>query len=167
MPALRIRYQTIEFDQVDIHVRTLRDKQQYLDRDNAAQKLNISSASWPLFGVVWASSRILAELLCDYDIGGKRILEVGCGIGLSSLLLNQRQANITATDHHPEAEHFLSENVKLNQGRAIPFVRTGWAEKRAAWADSTSLSAATCSMSRIMWSCSPALSTGTPQSIAR
>lgn len=131
MPALRIRYQTIEFDQVDIHVRTLRDKQQYLDRDNAAQKLNISSASWPLFGVVWASSRILAELLCDYDIGGKRILEVGCGIGLSSLLLNQRQANITATDHHPEAEHFLSENVKLNQGRAIPFVRTGWAEKKS------------------------------------
>ena len=37
----------------------------------------------------------------------KRILEVGCGIGLSSLILNRLNADITATDYHPEAEKFL------------------------------------------------------------
>jgi predicted nicotinamide N-methyase len=59
-------------------------------------------------------------------VAGRRILEVGCGIGLASLMLNQRLADITATDHHPSAGAFLRHNVDLNHGRAIPFLRTGW-----------------------------------------
>ena len=129
MSLLRIRYQTIEFGDVDIHVRTLRDNLQYLDVDGVAEKLGISSATWPLFGVVWASSEVLAHHMFDYQVAGKRILEVGCGIALASLLLNHRLADITATDYHPEAGPFLLKNVQLNMGKAIPFVRTGWADK--------------------------------------
>ena len=128
MSTLRLRYHTIEFGEIDIHLRTLRDKQQYLDVDNVAEKLGISSAIWSLFGVVWQSSEVLSHYLFDYDIAGKRILEVGCGIGLASLILNYRHANITATDYHPEAEQFLLENVLLNKGKTIPFVRTGWGD---------------------------------------
>ena len=47
-------------------------------------------------------------------------------------MLNYRHANITATDHHPEAEHFLDKNVQLNNGNIIPFTRTGWADKKTA-----------------------------------
>ena len=61
-----------------------------------------------------------------FDIKDKRILEVGCGVGLTSLMLNSRIADITATDHHPEANAYLQLNVDLNEGRSIPFVRTGW-----------------------------------------
>ena len=129
MSSLRIRYQTLEFDDVDIHVRTLRDKQQYDDVDGVAEELGISSASWPLFGVVWASSEVLAHLMFEHNIADKRILEVGCGIGLSSLVLNHRRADITATDHHPEVEQFLLQNTELNKGEAIPYVRTGWADE--------------------------------------
>lgn len=129
MSSLRVRYQTIEFGEVDIHVRTLRDNQEFLDVDGVAAKLGISSATWPLFGIVWASSEVLAHLMFDYKIGTKRILEVGCGIGLASLVLNHRHADITATDYHPEAEHFLSENVQLNKGREIPFIRTAWEDE--------------------------------------
>ncbi|WP_097459041.1 class I SAM-dependent methyltransferase [Mangrovitalea sediminis] len=132
MKALRLRYQTIEFDDIDIHVRTLRDNQQFSDVDGVAEKLGISSASWPLFGIIWASGRVLAHLMVDYDVEGRRILEVGCGIALASLVLNHRQADITATDYHPEAEKFLHENVRLNQGESIPFVRTGWEDDPAA-----------------------------------
>jgi predicted nicotinamide N-methyase len=96
--------------------------------DGVAEKLGISSAQWPLFGVVWDSARVLAHFMFDFEITGKRILEVGCGIGLSSLMLNQRLADITATDYHPEVETFLIENVRLNNGRLIPFVRTAWAD---------------------------------------
>lgn len=129
MSALRFRYQTLEFDDVDIHLRTLRDKQQFQDDDGVAEKLGISSATWSLFGVVWDSSEVLAHFVFDFDIAGKRILEVGCGIGLASLVLNQRHADITATDYHPEAENFLQENVALNQGDDIPFVHTGWGDE--------------------------------------
>jgi predicted nicotinamide N-methyase len=132
MTSLRFRYRTIEFGDVDIHVRSLRDRQQYVDLEGVAEDLGISSATWPLFGVVWASGEVLAHLMFDYEIAGRRILEVGCGIALASLVLNQRAANITATDYHPEAEGFLLENVRLNDGKEIPFVRTGWCDARSA-----------------------------------
>lgn len=131
MPPCRIRYQTIEFDKVDIHVRTLRDSQQFYDIDDVAEKLGISSATWPLFGVIWDSSLVLAHFVFDFDISGKRILEVGCGIGLSSLVLNQRLADITATDYHPEVGGFLLENTKLNKAKEIPFIRTGWDDEES------------------------------------
>ncbi|MFH0780945.1 MAG: methyltransferase domain-containing protein [Pseudomonadota bacterium] len=129
MSPLRIRYQTLEFGEVDIHLRTLRDRQEFLDCDGIAEKLGICSAAWPIFGVVWGSGEVLAHLMFDYQIAGIRILEVGCGMALASLVLNYRLADITATDYHPEAEYFLLENVQLNKGKKIPFFRTGWADK--------------------------------------
>lgn len=129
-PPLRFRYQTVEFGaNTDIHVRTLKDNQQFADPLRRAADLGICSAAWPIFGVLWDAGRVLAGLMHEYPIDGLRILEIGCGIGLASLVLNQREADITATDHHPEAGPFLAYNVDLNEGRAIPFVRTGWADE--------------------------------------
>ncbi len=53
MTKVRIRYQTIEFGDMDIHLRTLRDHLQYEDKGGVAEKLGISSATWNIFGVVW------------------------------------------------------------------------------------------------------------------
>jgi len=129
MLPLRYRYQTVEFDTFDIHLRTLRDNQQFLDPDGIAERLGISSATWPLFGIVWPSGKILARHMLEYDIDGRRILEIGCGIGLASLVLSLRNADVSATDYHPEVGAFLAENVRINGGREIPFVRTGWADE--------------------------------------
>jgi len=129
MQPLRFRYQTIEIGDVDIHIRSLRDKQQFSDTLGEAAALGISSAQWSLFGVVWESSEILAGEMAVFAIEGKRILELGCGMALSSLLLNARHADITATDIHPEAGNFLAENVRLNNGVKIPFLRTGWKDE--------------------------------------
>jgi 2-polyprenyl-3-methyl-5-hydroxy-6-metoxy-1,4-benzoquinol methylase len=126
MKPLRVRYQTIEFDTVDIHLKTLRDNQQFNDPFGEAEAFGISSAQWPLFGIVWPSSEILAHEMEHFPIEGKRILEVGCGIALTSLLLNTRHADITATDIHPEVGIFLAENVRLNNAAKIPFLRTDW-----------------------------------------
>lgn len=75
---LRVRYQTIEFGKTDIHLCTLPDKQQFSDPDDVALKLGISSAMWPIFGVVWPSGMVLAHYMSDYKTHGKRILEIGC-----------------------------------------------------------------------------------------
>lgn len=131
MPSLRLRYQTIEFGDTDIHVRTLRDRQEFSDEKGLASDLGISSSLWSLFGVVWASGELLARLMYDFEIEGQRILEVGCGIAVASLVLNHRLADITATDYHPEVETFLFENTRLNGLRTIPFVRTGWNDAMA------------------------------------
>jgi predicted nicotinamide N-methyase len=116
----------MEIGPIDIHVRTLWDICQFLDADGVAKKVGISSTAWPIFGIIWPSSEVLAHTMLDYKIKGKRILEVGCGIALSSLVLNHRLADITATDYHPEVLPFLLANVALNNGKKIPFVRTGW-----------------------------------------
>ena len=126
MADLRYQYQTIEFDNIDIHVKTLRDKNQFFDPENKAEEIGISSATWPLFGVIWESERVLADLMATIDIKNKRILEVGCGIGLASLILNHRNADITATDYHPNTQEFLNNNTDLNKDSRIPFERIDW-----------------------------------------
>ncbi|WP_417618694.1 class I SAM-dependent methyltransferase [Oceanisphaera sp.] len=128
---VRVRYQTIEVGHKDIHLCTLRDNQQFSDTKGIAQELGICSASWPMFGVVWPSSQVLAHYMLDYDIAGKRILEVGCGIALSSILLNQRHADITATDYHPKVEYFLDRNTLLNNNKEIAFERVDWADEHS------------------------------------
>ncbi|MCZ2722712.1 methyltransferase domain-containing protein [Marinomonas sp. 15G1-11] len=124
---LRVRYQTIELGSSDIHICTLRDNQEFSDPKGIAEALGISSASWPLFGIVWPSGLVLANYLLDYKTEGKRILEIGCGIALSSLLLNHRNEDITATDYHPEVESFLNRNTLLNDDKDITFERVDWA----------------------------------------
>ena len=127
MTALRLNYQTVEFGDIDVHLCTLRNNQEFYDPTGIAEKLGISSASWPIFGIVWPSSLVLANYMLDYKTEGKRILEIGCGIALSSLLLNEKHADITATDYHPEVEQFLNRNTKLNNGKNIAFERVDWA----------------------------------------
>lgn len=129
MTNLRLCYQTLEFGSIDIHLCTLRDNQQFHDQEGIAEKLGISSASWPFFGVIWPSGLVLAHFINEYHTGTKRILEIGCGVAISSLLLNKKNADITATDYHPEAEKFLQRNTLLNQGRSIAFERVDWGDK--------------------------------------
>ncbi len=128
---IRIRYQTIEVGENDIHLCTLRDNQQFSDPKELARDLGICSASWPIFGVIWPSSIVLANHMANYNIDNKRILELGCGMALSSLLLNERDADITATDYHPEVAGFLKRNVQLNNKKEIAFERVDWANDKS------------------------------------
>lgn len=132
MTNLRLSYQTIEFGKTDIHLCTLRNKQEFHDPNGIAKALGISSAAWPIFGIVWPSSLVLAHHITNYDLGSKRVLEIGCGTAISSLLLNKKNVDITATDYHPETEFFLNRNTELNGDKPIPFERTGWGDKNDA-----------------------------------
>lgn len=128
MTTPRYRYQTLNVGPTQVHLRTLLDNQQFSDDQGLAAALGISSANWPIFGVLWPSGQVLANLMLTHQVQGKRILEVGCGIALSSHVLNARHADISATDYHPEVENFLLENTRINAGNCIPFTRTGWAD---------------------------------------
>jgi predicted nicotinamide N-methyase len=128
MTKLRLSYQTVEFGKTDIHLCTLRNRQEFHDPEGVAEDFGISSAQWPIFGVVWPSSRVLAHHISDYNTGSKRILEIGCGMALSSLLLNKQHANITATDYHPETGIFLARNALLNEDEPIAYKQVDWAD---------------------------------------
>jgi predicted nicotinamide N-methyase len=61
-----------------------------------------------------------------YEIEGKRILELGCGLGLASLVLHRRGGDITASDNHPLAAAFLLENLLLNDLPAMKYEVGNW-----------------------------------------
>lgn len=119
MPGYLTRLSNVRLGGFDYRIRSLSDRQQFADPYGRAAQVGISSANWSLFGQIWPSGRLLAETMSRFDIEGKRILELGCGLGLASLVLTRRGANITASDHHPLAESFLSHNAGLN-GLSIP-----------------------------------------------
>ena len=120
MPGYTTREVTIRLGEHDYSIRALSDRQQFSDPHHDAARIGISSSLWCLFGQVWPSGRVLAQAMCSFDVSGKRILELGCGLGLSSLVLQRRCADITASDHHPLAESFLQHNAIQN---LLPHVR--------------------------------------------
>ncbi len=63
MTNLRLRYQTIEFGDIDIHLCTLRNRQEFSDPKGIAAQLGISAASGPVFGVIWPSGLVLANFI--------------------------------------------------------------------------------------------------------
>jgi len=125
---LKFRYQTFDVGPHEIRLRLLRDLDQYDDPHDTAKAAGISRKAWPLFGMVWASSEILAQLMLDHEISGKRILEIGCGMALVSHVLNARGADITAMDIHPVVGEFLADNTALNSQDPIPFMNASWGD---------------------------------------
>jgi predicted nicotinamide N-methyase len=126
-PGYRIKYSTLSIGAEDFHLCSLRDKQQFADRDGLAERAGISSATWPLFGQLWPAGEVLAQTLSGMAVQGLRILELGCGLGLTSLLLQRLGADITASDHHPLAGEFLLRNAALNELQPITYLNCDWA----------------------------------------
>jgi len=126
MPGYTTRRLVLRFGGHDYRIRALSDLQQFADPNRHAERVGISSAQWSLFGQVWPSGRVLAEAMSVYAIAGKRILEIGCGLGLASLVLQFRGADVVASDHHPLAEPFLAYNSALNGLPAVDYRELEW-----------------------------------------
>lgn len=131
MPGYLTRQHTLRLGDHDYRIRALHDLQQFADPDGDAERAGISSSLWSLFGQVWPSGRVLAEAMCVFDVQGKRILEIGCGLGLSSLVLQRRRADVVASDHHPLAESFLAHNAALNDLPTLAYRNLPWADADA------------------------------------
>ena len=128
MPGYLLKHESIAVAGVDnLTIRSLLDRQQYSDPLGAAERLGISSASWPLFGLLWPSGAHMAARLAQRPVTpGERILEIGCGLALASLVGHRRGANVTASDCHPLASSFLRENLRLNHLAPLPYRHGQW-----------------------------------------
>jgi predicted nicotinamide N-methyase len=115
-----------------LQIRSLLDRQQFDDPLGEAELAGISSAAWPLFGLLWPSGRVLADAMVLFEIRGKRILEIGCGLALASLVLHRRGGDITASDSHPLAAAFLAENLRLNDLPQMKYEIGNWGRSNPA-----------------------------------
>lgn len=110
-----------------LNIRSLLDRQQFFDPLGEAERLGISSASWPLFGLLWPSAAHLAGRMALHPVTpGERILEIGCGLALAALVGHRRGANVTASDCHPLAGAFLRENLRLNDLPPMKYRQGQW-----------------------------------------
>lgn len=131
MPGYTTKQETLAIAGVDsLVIRSLLDRQQYADPLGRAARMDISSASWPLFGLAWPSGTRLAERLALRPVdSAERILEIGCGLGLASLVGHRRGADMTASDCHPLAEAFLQENLRLNGLAPMKYRHGHWSAR--------------------------------------
>jgi len=130
MTDIELKRQTYLIDRIAYVIDSLKDTQQYDAGDDAAA-VGINSATWPLFGVVWPTSVVMAMQIERLDLAGKRVLEIGCGLGLCSNVLHRMGVDITASDYHPRAREFLDRNVLGNGLPPIKYRAGNWDEENA------------------------------------
>ena len=130
MPGYLTKQECIAISGVaDLHIRSLLDNQQFSDPQGLAALVGISAATWPLFGLLWPSGAELAARMGQRPVTeGERILEIGCGLGLASLVGHRRGADMTASDCHPLAGLFLANNLRLNGLAPMKYRHGLWGE---------------------------------------
>lgn len=127
MPGYQVAFQNVAIaGAAGLAIRSLRDRQQYFDPLGAAEAAGISPANWPLFGQLWPSAQKLADLMQVWEFGMCRVLEIGCGLALASLVVHRRQGNVTASDCHPLTELFLNANLDLNHLPPLKYRVGNW-----------------------------------------
>lgn len=126
MSNYELKHETIVINKFAYLISSLKDTQQYDGDDKESETIGISSATWSLFGVVWPTSVVMASNVHKYGMAGKRVLEIGCGIGLCSIVLHRMGIDVTASDYHPLAQSFLDRNILGNRLEPIKYQTGNW-----------------------------------------
>jgi predicted nicotinamide N-methyase len=79
----------------------------------------------PYWAELWPSGVALAEVVAGLDLRGRRVLELGAGLGLPSLAAALGRAEVLATDWADEAVDLLRTNAERN-GIALQVERVRW-----------------------------------------
>jgi predicted nicotinamide N-methyase len=81
----------------------------------------------PYWAELWPSGLALARHVAGLELGGRRVLELGSGLGLPALAAALRGAEVLATDWAEEAVRLLLRNAERN-GVFLRAVRVRWSE---------------------------------------
>lgn len=79
----------------------------------------------PYWSVLWRSSVALASELEGEPLDGRRVVELGCGLGAPSLAAATAGATVLATDVDGEALALVAQSATLN-GVAVETERVDW-----------------------------------------
>lgn len=69
----------------------------------------------PYWAELWPSAIALAKVLARRELGGRRVLELGCGVGLVGIAAAAGGARVTLTDWAPEAIAVTEANARRNE----------------------------------------------------
>jgi predicted nicotinamide N-methyase len=80
----------------------------------------------PYWADVWPSSIILAGKLLELEGSGRTALELGCGVGLSTLAATTAGFDVLSTDYYEDALDVTRANVFRNLGRTARTRLVDW-----------------------------------------
>ncbi|HMV24260.1 MAG TPA: methyltransferase, partial [Saprospiraceae bacterium] len=95
-----------------LHPETLFD--QMLEKGNNHD--DVVNERIPYWAELWPASIAMAEFLLNnrHLSEGKRLLEIGCGLGLAGIAANLSNAQVTMSDYLQEAVDIAKINWRLN-----------------------------------------------------
>jgi predicted nicotinamide N-methyase len=106
----------------DVRLMRPRDSEVLLDEDAFDHEEFL-----PYWAEMWPSSIALARNIAPRRLGGRRVLELGCGLGLPSVMAALAGATVLATDWAPDALAFVIRNAEAN-GASVRTQRVAWSE---------------------------------------
>jgi predicted nicotinamide N-methyase len=80
----------------------------------------------PYWADLWPSARALARHLLDSGPGAGRVIELGCGLALPSLVTLEAAESVLATDYYREALDFARANAERNGLPPLPTRFLDW-----------------------------------------
>jgi predicted nicotinamide N-methyase len=87
-----------------------RDSESLLDEDAFAE-----NEFMPYWAELWPSGEALARRLSGRALRGARVVELGCGLGLPSMVAARAGARVLATDWSDAAVSLLRVNARANE----------------------------------------------------
>ncbi len=79
----------------------------------------------PYWSVLWRSGVALAREIAGEWLDGLRVVELGCGLGMPSLVAARGGAEVLATDAEAEALELVERNAREN-GLTVATARIEW-----------------------------------------
>ena len=102
-----------------------------LQPEEAAELPDDGPVEWapvaPYWAVLWRSGVALARELEGEELGGRRVVELGCGLALPSIAAARAGASVLATDLAPEALALAKRNARAN-GVRIETASFDWSD---------------------------------------
>jgi 2-polyprenyl-3-methyl-5-hydroxy-6-metoxy-1,4-benzoquinol methylase len=82
---------------------------------------------FPLWAKVWEASWVLADFLAGMPVEPeKRLLEIGCGLGLVGVVAASFGHKVIMTEHNPEAIEFARANAEMNHCEEMEIIDLDW-----------------------------------------
>lgn len=86
---------------------------------------------FPLWAKIWEASIILADHLAGIPPDPrKRMLEIGCGLGVVGVIASHFGHRVTVTEYNPDALNFAQANAQRNNRSDMEFSRLDWKAPR-------------------------------------
>lgn len=97
--------------------------------DHAAKKTPQTVDAIPYYAILWPAAQGLARYVASRHaaLRGCRVIELGCGLGLPSVVAARHGATVIATDFHPDVGTWLMRNAAMN-GVTLDYCPLDWNE---------------------------------------